>query len=309
MWYKNLRIYQITKTLDFSESEVQDLLAKSVFKPCAKHQHQSIGWVSPLSTTISDDESEQPLLYLKHSQNIAFKLRIQEKVLPYSVVKEALEIRVHERELAEARTIFLREKRQLKDEIVAEFTPKAFTRSNHIQGYWDTHNNRLIIDANSASKAEAFLRLLREAFGSLPVIPFEAKQSPSHTMTQWLLEGTGNTTIQLSDECELRSSDEEAAIVRLRHQELSADEVRAHLDAGKQAVKLRVIWRDGIEATISESATFNRLHFSDDIKALDASYSKEEELQRMSHEFTVMVTEINAFVDDMIEALGGMVEL
>ena len=309
MWYKNLRIYQITKVLDFSESEIQDLLEKSIFKLCAKHQQQSIGWVPPLATAITEDESEQQLLYLKDGYNIAFKLRIQEKVLPSAVVKEALELRVHERELAEARTIFLREKRQLKDEIIAEFTPKAFTRSNHIQGYWDTKNNRLIIDANSASRAETFLRLLREAFGSLPVVPFEAKQSPAHTMTQWLLEGPSSTELQLSDECELRSIDAEASIVRLRHQELSADEVRAHLDAGKQAVKLRVCWRDGIEATVSESATFNRLHFSDDIKALDASYSKEEEIQRMAHEFSVMVTEINAFTDDMIEALGGMVEI
>jgi recombination associated protein RdgC len=308
MWYKNLRIYQITKTLDFSESEVQELLAKSSFKTCAKHQQQSIGWVPPLATTISDDESEQQLLYLKDNHNIAFKLRIQEKVLPSAVVKEALELRVHERELAEARTIFLREKRQLKDEIVADLTPKAFTRSNHIQAYWNTKTNRLFIDANSASRAEIFLKLLREAFGSLPVIPFEAKQSPTHTMTQWLLEGTATTNIELSDECELRSIDEDASIVRIRHQELSADEVRAHLDAGKQAVKLRITWKDGIEATLSESATFNRLRFSDDIKTLDSSYSKEEQSQRLSHEFSVMVTEINAFSDDLIEALGGVME-
>ncbi len=309
MWYKNLRIYQITETLDFSDSEIQDLLIKSVFKPCSKHQNESIGWMPPLAnTSINDDENLEQLLYLKDGHNIAFKVRIQERVLPAAVVKEALEIRIHQRELAEARTIFLREKRQLKDEIIAEFTPKAFTRSSYIQGYWNSNSNRLLIDANSASRAEKFLRLLRQAFGSLPVVPFEAKISPAHTMTEWLLNGTQSATLQLSDECELRSSDEEGSIVRLRNQQLSADEVRAHLDAGKQAVKLRINWRDGIEATLSEEGTFNRLRFGDDIKTLDASYSKEEEIQRMAHEFSVMVTEINAFTDELIDALGGIVK-
>ncbi len=306
MWYKNLRIYQITRDLNLSESELQDLLEKSSFRPCPKHLSETAGWVAPLTENNIEDEDTAQLLYLKDGFNIALKLRIQERVLPAAVVKEALEQRVYEREVAEGRTVFLREKRQLKDEIIAEFTPKAFTRSHYIQGYWDTAINRLMIDANSASRAEKFLRCLRESLGSLPVVPFEAKTSPAFTMTQWLLNGTKSTTIQLSDECELRSTGEEAAIVRLRNQELSADEVRAHLDAGKQAVKIRLSWRDGIEATLAEEGSLSRLRFSDDIKALDASYSKEEALQRMAHEFSVMVIQLNSFSDDLIKALGGV---
>ena len=255
--------------------------------------------------TNSNDEQVTQLLYLKEQSNIALKLRIQERVLPAAVIRETLEQRVHDRELAEARQIFLREKRQLKDEIIAELLPKAFTRSYYIQGYWEVKNNRLIIDASSSAKAEKFLKVLRDSLGSLPVVPFEAKVSPTMIMSQWLVEGIQQKTLQLADECELRSTDEDAAIVRVRNQDLEADEVKSHLDAGKQAVKLRLNWREAIEATLDEAGNLSRLRFSDDVKDLDSSYSKEEELQRLAHEFSIMTTELNAFVDELIIALGG----
>ncbi len=307
MWYKNLRIYQITRDIEVNDTELQAALLSRAFAPCNKHQAESAGWISPLVDNLTFDEEAIPeLLFEKQGTNIGFKLRIQEKVLPASVVREVVEERAHSREIAEGRKIFLREKRQLKDEIIAEMLPRAFHRSSHIKGFWDLQRNMLLIDASSASKAEKFLRILRESLGSLPVIPLECKVSPAATMTSWIQTGLDNNQLFVADECELRATDEEAALVRLKRQDLSAEEVQAHLNAGKQVIKLRLNWRNAIEATLTEEGTLQRLKFSDSIKELDGSYTKEEALQRHAHEFAVMVTEITAYIDTIISALGGL---
>ncbi len=306
MWYKNLRIYQVTRTIELNDTDLQQALLAFAFQPCSKHQPLSSGWISPLVDTLQFDEDAIPeLLFEKQGNNIAFKLRIQEKVLPSMVINEVVEERAHTRELAEGRKIFLREKRQLKDEVIAELLPKAFHRSSQIKGFWDLTQNLLIIDASSASKAERFLHVLRESLGSLPVIPFDCKISPTFTMTSWLKQGLHEKNLLLADECELRATNEEAAIVRLRRQELDAEEVQAHLHAGKQVVKLRLNWRSAIEATLTEEGTLQRIKFSAALKELDNNYSNEEILQRHTHELSVMVTEINAFIADIISALGG----
>lgn len=306
MWYKNLRVYQITRDIEVNEIELQKALMSLAYTPCGKHQPESSGWISPLVDDLSFDEESVPeLLFEKQGSNIGFKLRIQEKVLPASVIREAVEERAHTREIAEGRKIFLREKRQLKDEIIAEMLPRAFHRSSHIKGFWDLKQNMLIIDASSTSKAEKFLRILRESLGSLPVVPFECKISPAATMTSWITHGLDSNQLFVSDECELRAIDEDAALVRLKRQDLGAEEVLAHLTAGKQVIKLRLNWRNAIEATLTEEGTLQRLKFSDSVKELDSSYTKEETLQRHSHEFAVMVTELTAYLDDIISALGG----
>ncbi len=306
MWYKNLRIYQITADLKIDENQLQKALLSSVFTPCGQHQAETAGWISPLVDTPSFDAEAIPeLLYEKQGEYIGFKLRIQQKVLPASVIREAVEERAHAREVAEGRTIFLREKRQLKDEIVAELLPQAFHRSDHIKAFWDLKLNRLIIDASSATKAEKFLYFLRLSLGSLPVVPLDFKVSPAATMTTWVRQGFANDQLSIGDECELRATDQEAALVRLKRQDLAAEEVQAHLNAGKQVIKLRLHWRDAIEATLTEEGTLQRLKFSDSLKKLESSYTKEETLQRHAHEFAVMLTELSACIETINSALGG----
>ncbi|PIP78292.1 MAG: hypothetical protein COW84_12110 [Gammaproteobacteria bacterium CG22_combo_CG10-13_8_21_14_all_40_8] len=297
MWYKNVRVYQLTKDIALVEELLQQKLAEFTFTPCHSQQPESLGWTSP----ILDEE----LLYHKQGQTIGLKLKIQQRILPSPVIREALEEKIKQKQADEGRRVFSREKRQLKDEIIEQLLPRSFTRSQYIKGFWDLKNNRLVIDVSSASKAEKFIKVLRETLGSLPLIPFEAKASPTATMTHWLQNGLDDHDLFLANECELRSTDEEAAIVRIKNQELSANEVMAHLEAGKQAVKVRVNWKDAVEATITEEGGFSRIKFSPAIKELDTEYSKEEEMARLSHEFSVMVIELNAFIEHMIEALGG----
>ena len=87
MWFKNLRAYRLTSPFDLSPEQLGDQLKPCSFKPCAKSQALSVGWVPPLG-----EDSEE----LVHAAGGRFlvKMKREEKLLPATVVREQLEERV-----------------------------------------------------------------------------------------------------------------------------------------------------------------------------------------------------------------------
>src|SRR5690606_23539546 len=110
---------------------------------------------------------------LVHSANGALLicLREEKKLLPASVVREALDERIREVEDREMRKVRKREREQLKEEIIFELLPRAFTRSTNTYGYIDTQAGMVVVDASTWRKAEHFTERLRDALGSLPIAP------------------------------------------------------------------------------------------------------------------------------------------
>ncbi|WP_295366882.1 recombination-associated protein RdgC, partial [Thiolapillus sp.] len=104
----------------------------------------------------------------------------------------------------------------------------------------------LVVDTATASRAEAFIDLLRECLGTLPVVPLQVAESPDAVMTEWLKESGVPAAIQIGDECELRDLMEDGAIVRVRREDLFSDEIRVHLEAGKRAMRLALTWEERV---------------------------------------------------------------
>ena len=48
MWFKNLRIYRLTGTVDVSVERLEAELAEHTFVPCGKAEFSRFGWVPPL---------------------------------------------------------------------------------------------------------------------------------------------------------------------------------------------------------------------------------------------------------------------
>lgn len=308
MWYKNARIYPLTKNIEFDENNFHEILAKNSFKPCSKYQPDAMGWISPLADQATVEDNSDWALFEKNHHCVCLKLKIQEKILPPSVIRESVLDKVHQKEIKEGRKIFLKEQRQIRDEVVEEMMPQAFHRSSYIQGYWDLEKNWLVIDAASATKAEKFIHLLRLSLGSLPVKPLDFLDSPTVRMTSVLHSGNSGKDWIFADECELRSTDEESTLVRFKHQDLYADEIKPHIDNGRQVISLRLIWNDAITATILEHGTLKRIHFADKVKELDSSYSKDEVVAKKAHELNVMVLEMRQFLIQYIDFMGGSSE-
>ena len=127
MWFKNIRAYRLTSPFELSAESLGEKLAQRAFEPCAKSQALSLGWVAPLG-----DESEQ----LAHSAGgrLLIKLKREEKLLPSTVVREQLEDKVALIESEQARKVYRKERLTLKDEIIQDCLPRAFSRSSAVFG-------------------------------------------------------------------------------------------------------------------------------------------------------------------------------
>ena len=237
MWFSNLYIYRFTKPFAFSAKQVDNRLLKNEFQACSSLQASSYGWVPPLGR-----HGEQ--FIHEANGNILVCARKEEKILPAAVIRDIVNDKVAEIEENQARQVRRKERETMRDEVMLDLLPKAFSRSNLTFAYICPHDNLLVVNASSAKKSEELLNQLRSSLGTLPVVAPVMKTSPAAIMTRWLDKNKAPTNFIIGDECELRDANDEGGIIRCKHQDLTADEIQSHLSAGKQVVKLSITWGD-----------------------------------------------------------------
>ena len=232
-------------------------------------------------------------------------LRREEKLLPASVVREQLNDRIADIERGQARKVYRKEKLQLKDDIVQECLPRAFSRSTHIHAYLDSRRNWLFVDSASAGRAEELVALLRESVGTLPLLLPRVNRSPAQAMTGWLMHRNLPKDFSLESDCDLREPGEAGGVVRCRGVELASEEVDVHLQAGKQVVRLALCWDEKISLIVGDDLVLRRLRFADELIAENADISGEDPLARLDADFALMSDVISELQDRLIDVFGG----
>jgi recombination associated protein RdgC len=298
MWFRNLQIYRLLVPFELTPEELHQRLEGFAFKPCASLEPQTMGWTPPLG---------REGVMLTHAANGCMMIcaKREERVLPSSVIKDELDEKVAIIEEAELRQVGRKEKQQIKDEIVIDLMPRAFTRSSLLYAYIDPRNGWVVLDSAAAGRAEDVLSLLRESLGSLKVRPLAVQEAPAAVMTRWLKEGAPDD-FELQDECEMREPTEEGGIVRCRRQALDSDEVATHLEAGKQVVRLSVEWSERIGCVLSDDLVLRRLRFLDLIQEEAADASAEDAATRFDVDFALMSLELEKFIPRVVEIYGGL---
>lgn len=298
MWFKNLSIFRLTEDFTLTPAELEEKLQQMAFRPCGSHEEFSFGWTSPLGKS-----SEQ----LVHSANGFLMLcgKKEERVLPASVVNEMLQEKILETEEQQGRKLAKKERTALKDELIFELLPRAFTFSNKTYAYIDPKGGWLIVDAASAKKAEDLLSSLRKCLGSLPAVPLNTIEKPVKVMTEWLVNNQAPDDITIEDECELRAPEEEGGIIRCKRHDLSLPEIKNHLDTGKEVIKLAVNWSDRIAFIIDENLAVKRLKFLDLIQDQVADIDTGSEAEQFDVDFSIMSLELANFLPRLLELFGG----
>jgi len=230
----------------------------------------------------------------------------QEKVIPAAVVNDMLQEKVTEIEEQEARKLSRKERSTLKDELVFELLPRAFSFSKKIYAYIDPKGGWIIVDSASANKAEDLLSYLRKCLGSLPVVPVNTAQNPVSIMTQWLVDShTIPQDLKIENECELRSPEDEGGIIRCKRHNLSLPEIINHLDSGKQVIKIAVNWADRVSFIIDENLSIKRLKFLDLVQDQVSETEADDESARFDVDFTIMTAELANLLTRLLEIFGG----
>ena len=297
MWFKNLSIFRFTDTPKLSAEELEQKLDTLAFRPCGPHEEFSLGWTSPIS------KSGQQLV---HSSNGYMMLcgKKEERVLPSAVINELVQEKIIEKEEQQARKLSKKERTEIKDEIIFESLPKAFTFSRKIYAYIDIKGGYIIVDSASSKSAEDLLSLLRKSLGSLPVIPLNTIDKPSNIMTQWLLTQQTPSDLTIEDECELRS-EESGGIIRCKKHDLSLPEIKNHLDSGKAVIKLALNWSDRLAFIIDENLAVKRLRFLDLIQDQVSEIDITDAEAQFDVDFSIMSAELANFIPRLLEIFGG----
>ncbi|AMK77206.1 MULTISPECIES: recombination-associated protein RdgC [Methylomonas] len=294
MWFKNLAVYRFTEPFTLDASALEQKLQQQPFRSCGSHDEFSFGWTAPLGRA-SDA--------LVHANNGFLMLcgKKEEKVVPASVINEMLQERINEIEEREARKLPAKERSRIKDELIFELLPRAFSFSRKTYAYIDSQGGWLVVDAASAKKAEDMLSQLRKCLGSLPIVPLTATAKPASVMTQWLIDNTSPKDILIEDECELRSPEEEGSIIRCKRHDLALPEIKNHLDSGKQVIKLAMSWAERISFVLDESLAVKRLKFLDLIQEQAADIEAFDEVEQFDADFSIMTAELAQFLPRLLE--------
>jgi recombination associated protein RdgC len=229
----------------------------------------------------------------------------EERVLPAAVVNELVQEKILETEDQQGRKLSKKERGTIKDELIFELLPKAFTFSRKIYAYIDPTGHWLVVDAASAKAAEDLLSLLRKSLGSLPVVPIKTTEKPTAIMTQWLITQQSPDDVTIEDECELRSPNEEGGIIRCKRHDLALPEIKNHLDTGKEVIKLAVTWADRLSFIIDENLSVKRLRFLDLIQEQVADIETDNAAGQFDADFSIMSMELANFLPRLLEIFGG----
>ena len=296
LWFRNLQIYRLAPDHALTPESISSSLEKRPFVPCGSSDMMSQGWIPPAA--------HEPEHYAYPWQNaVLVMLKTEDKLLPGAVIKQVTESRVSEIEARENRKVGKREIKELRERIVDELLPRAFTRARTQRAIIDLQQGLVLVESASASKAEQLLSLLRESLGSLPTRLLQTQTTPQTAMTLWL-ESADAGVFDLGQDVELKYPGDDGAIARLVRQPLAGDEISQHLTAGKLVTKMALSWQDRVAFQLTEKMELKRVAMMDTLQdeMKDADAADREALFNTG--LTLLLGELRNLVPQLIEALG-----
>ncbi len=298
MFFKNLQVYRFTRPMEQTVEQLEKELEKFKFKACGSQDISKLGWIFPMVKSGS--------MYTHTiGKQILICLKKEEKILPAGVIKDQLNERIDEIEEKQGHSLKKKEKEALKEDIIMQLLPRAFSKKSQIYAWIDQEADMLYIDTASSKKAEQLISLLRKTLGTLPVVPIQLKNQSDVIMTDWLNEGNIPVNFALEDEAELRSALEGGGIIQCKQQDLLSDEIKHHLSADKFVTKLALNWSERISFIIGEEFAFKRIKFSDVLQEENDNIDKDDFAATFDADFSLMTGEIKQLIPAVLTAFGG----
>ncbi|WP_039788612.1 recombination-associated protein RdgC [Herbaspirillum huttiense] len=294
--FRNAQIYRLPKAWGITAEQLAQHLAPQTFTPAGNMDMQSQGWIQPR-------ESSNGLV---HQVNRQFLLRLQteKKILPSSVINQLTRERAKELEEQQGFPPGRKQTKELKEQVTDELLPRAFTRLSSMWVWIDPVNGWLVADASSPAKAEEALKLLFKAVPRFPLETVRTVMSPGAAMTDWLASDEAPDGFTVDQDTELRSTAESRATVRYVRHTLEADQLRQHIETGKQCTRLALTWADKISFTLAENLSIKKIALLDVLKENHDLTGKNDD-ERFDGDFVLFAAEAGQLISALVAALGG----
>ena len=300
MWFRNARPYRLPGRLGIDASEFSQRLFRRPFQPCRPSQPLSSGWVAALS-----DEATN--FVHKSADYWLIRLQREERLLPASVIRSEVNSRIQEIQAVQGRRVQRKERLDIVDEVTQDLMPRAFTKAQHLEALINDREGWVWVNTASAARAEELLSLLREGLGNLPVVIPDTQKSPVIVMSQWLLKGGLPEGLSLGGDVDLEDPQKEGGVVRVRGMYLESDEIRRHIESGKQAVRLALSWQDQVDFVVDKDLSLRRVRFSDELKSINEELH-EDVLARRDADCLLMGETLSTLQKTIAKTFGGIPE-
>ena len=298
LWFRNAIVYRFEPTPGFTPEYLSEVLSEHPFTPCGSQELSRSGWSAPVS------EADEMLVFSSNGFMLINLLQ-EERILPGSVVREALDERVALIEAEQSRKVYRKEKLQLKDEVILDLLPRSFTRRRRTYALLMPQQGWLLVDASSHKRAEDLLNQLRQALGSLKIQLVQTQVQADKVMTAWVQGEAMPQGWALEDECELRDPMTEGSKISVKGQELLCDEITAHISTGMLVKRLALEWQQQIRLVLHEDLSLHRLRLCDEYRDQLEADTPEEALAARDTELARMGLEYARLLPELIAAFGG----
>lgn len=294
MFFRNLTLFRFPLATT-GLFDLEEMLQQCALKELGAMQLSSRGFVSPFGR---DEEA------LHHQVGQATWLAVGgwDRLLPPAVVNEYLAKKLAEIEEREGRKPSGRTRKRIKDDVLVELIPKAFIYPSRTDAYLDLARGFICVDASGWKTAENVISEIRRAMGSFPALRLNAEVAPRSVLTAWLAGEPMPDGWALGEECELRDVMDGGAVVRIQNEELETDEVRSHLETGKQCTRLGVIFNDHLSFVIGDDLSIRKLKFLDGaVEKLEDS-EREDLRAELDARFALMAGEVGELFESLEQA-------
>jgi len=255
MLFKNITFFRFPTTVDLSD--IDELLPKAQLKPVGAMDLSSRGFISPLG------REEKQVLHRHINHALWLTVGAETKLLPASVVNDLLEQKIEHIHQQQGRRPGGRERRQLKNDLIAELLPRAFVKNTRTDAWLDLEHGFVAINCSSQKAGETLISDIRKLLGSFPAAPLNGATAPRSILTAWIAGEPLPEGLSLGYECEMKDPVEGGAVVRCQHHELRCAEIDKHLDAGKKATKVELKFEDTLSFVLGEDLIMRKLKFLD----------------------------------------------
>lgn len=293
--FRNLIVYRLGPwAFDAGAKGLIQAITPQAFAPCGSLDDSAQGWVPPVEGgELAHVVNKQIILHLKS----------EKKLLPNSVINDVTRAKCRELEEQQGFKPGKKQTREIKEQVVDELLPRAFSTSSIMRVWLDPVNGWLAMDTASQSRAEDALRLLIKAIDKFPVESSRVKQSPAAAMTTWLEVDESPVNFTVDTDAELRARGEGKATVKYVRHALESNHMQRHIAEGKQCVALAMTWADRVSFVLTDSLVLKRVEMLDILK--ESGDEPKDARERFDADVALMTGEFNKMLTDLVEALGG----
>jgi recombination associated protein RdgC len=293
MFFKNIFVFAFTRPFTTTDLELNEAMQQHTFTPCGSTELRHFGW--------SESLGKGSLLTTESNGNVLICARSEDKILPAPVIKDAVDLRIEQLESEQARTATKKEREQIKEDVIFELLPRAFSRIVDTHAYINTKENIIVVNTSSRGKAEDVLALLRKTLGTLPVTSISPEVAPDELMTNWVVDadcedGVMGNNFTIGMEAHFNSIGDQSASAVVKNQDLSCVEVKAHLDAVQYVTKLALEFDESMSFILCDDLSIKRIKFFDVLAEQNDDIDSDDVQGKLTADFTLMSSTLNQLI-------------